>query len=226
MTPLIRDGQVVRGRGAVDLFLSVATVLHSGETSSFKIDCDALSDEDIATLAGLVRQIMPPYGSVEGVPTGGLRLAAALASYATEGPLLVADDVLTTGGSIEAQRAGRPANGVVLFSRGAPPAWVTPLFALHPAVDEPWAADDDIHQFFGLAYANYLVLHRTLLQSMPDTWQRAFVALLRQLERAFDHVELPPKYRVQGVDDAGRFVRDVVPHYERGRARVEPRWGL
>lgn len=114
--------------------------LHSGEVSFFKIDCDALSDEDINTLAMMLAQRLPPFGTVEGVPTGGKRIADALRVYARPGPqrrgsfgakeLLIVDDVWTTGGSMEAYRAGRDALGAVIFARRQPADWVTPLFTL------------------------------------------------------------------------------------------------
>jgi hypothetical protein len=139
-------------------------------------------------------------------------------------------------------------------------------------------ADDDepIHGHFGLSYANYLVVNRTLLQSMPPEWQRPFVALLRELGAAYEHIETADRYevttgqewvfgdlsdeqmKVLGVqppepfdgaedDDAAydewhsnrtwlyrgeeyesddRIVvprPDPVPHYRRGRTRVQPR---
>ncbi|WP_166345044.1 hypothetical protein [Phytoactinopolyspora limicola] len=55
----------------------------------------------------------------------------------------------------------------------------------------------DIHEYFDLSYANYLVLPRTLLQSMPDTWQHAFVTLLEQHDAAFAHTERAEGYHVQ-----------------------------
>ncbi len=55
---------------------------------------------------------------------------------------------------------------------------------------------DDVHTWFGLTYANYLVLPRTLLQSMPLAWQARFVALLRELGRAFEHVPQAEAYEV------------------------------
>lgn len=138
--------------------------------------------------------------------------------------------------------------------------------------DEP----EPIHAHFGLTYANYLVMPRTLLQSMPVEWQRPFVALLEQFDAAFAHVERARCYdvtagvereigdlsnaemKVLGVQspegepsldenedayerwrqDARWLYRgdeyeswerivfptpDPVPHYQRGRARVEPR---
>jgi len=148
------------------------------------------------------------------------------------------------------------------------------------AGDEPRR---DIHTHFGLSYANYLVLPRTLLQSMPDEWQHQFVGLLEQMDNAFAHVpqaeayevtpgtecvvgemgfdlleeagivedwydepipedlgpsdlnewkaeheKAEPTYSRNGVelDPMERVLipeQDPVPHYNRGRTRVEPR---
>lgn len=143
-----------------------------------------------------------------------------------------------------------------------------------------------IHLHFSLSYANYLVLPRTLLQSMPDAWQARFVALVDELGEAFQHVPQAEAYKVEAatehivsemtpvqLDEAGitedeydepvpedlspfdlaewreehakpestyydrdgdevdRHSRvlipceDPVPHYNRGRTRVEPRVG-
>jgi orotate phosphoribosyltransferase len=112
----------------MNLFRSGEFTLASGAKSGRKIDCDALTDADWETLAAWAAEVLPPFGVVEGVPTGGLKFASALADHATldaaTGPLLIADDVLTTGGSMERQRAGRLAIGVVLFARGRLPDWV------------------------------------------------------------------------------------------------------
>lgn len=53
-----------------------------------------------------------------------------------------------------------------------------------------------VHKFFGLSYSNYLVLHRTFMQSMPVEWQERMVACLRELDRAFVHVEQADCYDV------------------------------
>lgn len=118
----------------MSLFQTVDVVLHSGEESDWKIECDTLTDEDMRTLAKRIAELVHPFGEVEGVPRGGLRLASALKPYRSAGGLLIVDDVLTTGGSMEAHRAGRDAKGAVIFARGESPAWVTPLFAM-PALD-------------------------------------------------------------------------------------------
>lgn len=78
-----------------------------------------------------------------------------------------------------------------------------------------------IHSWFGLTYANYLVLNRSVLQSMPDDWQSRFVECLEELQEAARDLEVPSTYAVQVRGDDGRFEKDPVPHYNRGRARVE-----
>lgn len=113
-----------------DLFRCGHFTLASGAASGFKIDCDALTDEDIECLAALIAERVPAFASVEGVPTGGLRLASALQQYAGGGGLLIVDDVWTTGASMRRQRGGRDAQGAVIFARAATDPWVTPLFAM------------------------------------------------------------------------------------------------
>lgn len=80
----------------------------------------------------------------------------------------------------------------------------------------------DIHTWFGLTYANYLVLPRTLLQSMPEEWQHRFVFCLREMEDAFWQTAQADRYSVQARGSDGRFVKDPVPHYNRGRSYVSP----
>jgi len=43
-----------------------------------------------------------------------------------------------------------------------------------------------IHDHFGLTYANYMVLPRSILQSMPYSWQERFVELIDELDEHFD----------------------------------------
>lgn len=113
-------------------FLSGEFMLHSGGKSDFLIDCGALEDDEIATLARVIASRIS-FGDVYGIPTGGERLAEALRLYASSGPLLIVDDVATTGGSFEAawEECGRRAAvGVCLFARGPVPGWVRPMFRL------------------------------------------------------------------------------------------------
>jgi orotate phosphoribosyltransferase len=107
--------------------------LASGTTSAWQIDCDALTPEDWDALAAMAASILPPFGYVEGVPTGGIPFAKALGKYVNPDSLtlLIAEDVITTGGSIERFRAGRNLTiGIVVFARGRCPNWVTPLFQM------------------------------------------------------------------------------------------------
>lgn len=73
----------------------------------------------------------------------------------------------------------------------------------------------DIHSWFSLSYANYLVLHRAMLQSMPDDWQDKFVNLLDEMEKYYGYPDIPRtfhvKVRARGND--GKFMKDPVPHY-------------
>jgi hypothetical protein len=57
--------------------------------------------------------------------------------------------------------------------------------------------DGPIHGYFGLTYANYQVLHRTLMQSMPLDWQERMVACLGELEVAYAHIDTPEAFIVE-----------------------------
>jgi len=127
----------------MNLFQLGAFTLHSGKKSNFKIDCDALSDQELYTLAHQLLPLLPYFTHVFGIPRGGTRLAKLLNPYCTatynecthtEVPphLLIVDDVYTTGTSMEeaARKFSVACWGAVLFARQEPPAWVTPLFTM------------------------------------------------------------------------------------------------
>ena len=86
----------------MNLFQRKFFISHAGLPLNWKIECDALTAED---WKGIARMIMDyetrPFGSVEGIPRGGLPLAVALTEYATEGPPMIVDDVYTTGASFK-----------------------------------------------------------------------------------------------------------------------------
>lgn len=118
------------------LFKSGDFTLHSGSKSYFKIDCDALRDEDWATLARIIYESVGRFRRVVGVPQGGLKLAKALKPYRfpnPEYPTLIVDDVLTTGNSITEMKATTKGNviGAVIFTRGVCPNWITPIFQMN-----------------------------------------------------------------------------------------------
>lgn len=113
--------------------------LRSGAKSAWKIECDVLTPDDWAALAKMAAEILPPFGFVYGVPRGGVPFAHALQEYASDyclDPVLIAEDVVTTGGSMERYRAEHDPGiatrviGVCVFARGPCPEWVTPLFRM------------------------------------------------------------------------------------------------
>jgi orotate phosphoribosyltransferase len=117
----------------VNLFQLGDFTLHSGAKSKWKIECDALTSADWEALAQIASEILPPFGYVEGVPCGGIPFAIALRKHITPDSitLLIAEDVTTTGASLNRYRDGRAMTvGVVAFCRGVCPEWVTPLFVM------------------------------------------------------------------------------------------------
>lgn len=123
--------------------------LSSGTISNLRIECDALTDEDIETCARLIIARVPRFSQVVPVPRGGDRLAEALRPRCTPGAdlFLVVDDVLTTGASIGRTRATihpeTRVHGAVIFDRRStsdpyqPLHWVTSLFTLTPVRPRP-----------------------------------------------------------------------------------------
>ncbi len=118
----------------MSLFEKKDFISHSNIELDWKIDCDFLTDKDIETLAFIIQKDFK-FKKVIGVPTGGLRLAAALQKYedVNEYNYLIVDDVLTTGKSMEEERKriynfNTTAFGVVIFARGNCPHWVTSIF--------------------------------------------------------------------------------------------------
>ena len=108
--------------------------LHSGKESNFKINCDALSDEDIESLAKIISKKYSSFWKVYGIPMGGIRLAVALAKYHKPkgNYVLVVDDVLTTGQSMKKAMSKFNGStwGVVIFARGKCPEFVEPIFQM------------------------------------------------------------------------------------------------
>lgn len=86
---------------------------------------------------------------------------------------------------------------------------------------EMWeATDEPIHLWFGLSYASFFVMPRTVMQSMPAAWQRRFIALVEESAEAFP--EWDAMWTVTMRDERGRFVQDPLGDYERGRRRLTP----
>lgn len=118
----------------VNLFQNGEFKLNSGRISKWKLECDAFTQDDIETLAIMIKEMVGDFRIVLGVPTGGIRLQEALKKHETGGPVLIVDDVLTTGGSIKRFREKfgvEDCIGAVVFARGPCPKWIKPLFTIH-----------------------------------------------------------------------------------------------
>ena len=86
----------------MNLFVKEDFISHAGNPLTWKIECDALSDDDWACIAHMiVEREMRPFSKVIGIPRGGKKLEEALQPYVSFGiyPVLVVDDVWTTGTS-------------------------------------------------------------------------------------------------------------------------------
>lgn len=81
--------------------------------------------------------------------------------------------------------------------------------------------DEPIHHYFGLTYAQYLAIPRSVLQSMPKAWQARFVDCLTELDSAIDFYPDGLTRFVRARDNRGRFIPDPFADYESGR-RVIP----
>lgn len=64
-------------------------------------------------------------------------------------------------------------------------------------VDDP----QPIHTYFGLTYASYLVLPRSVMQAMPVQWQTQMVKLLEQVEERYGGLYGSNGYDVRLVAD-------------------------
>lgn len=119
--------------------------LHSGDKTWWRIDCDDLTESEIAIFAKMIREKAGEYhralcpdshkGSAAPRLTSALhehRAASSGRGYKT----LIVDDVLTTGASMNevrqlaaaSQLKGSEIEGYVIFARGTCPAWITPIF--------------------------------------------------------------------------------------------------
>jgi hypothetical protein len=130
-----------------DLFQSIDFKSHSGLDLNWRIECDALSDDEWFTISKMIMELTPPFQQAVGIPEGGVKLGKLLNEHATgneKDPICIVDDVLTTGESMEYfleqySRNRRPfmAIGWVVFARVRTPDWITALFQM-PIDDEKY----------------------------------------------------------------------------------------
>ena len=102
----------------MSLFIREDFISHAGLPLTWKVECDALTDKDYEALAKIVSEKLT-FRDVKGIPRGGIAFEKALKPYCTNDdndPLLIADDVYTTGTSMrEVYEEG--AIGIVVFAR-------------------------------------------------------------------------------------------------------------
>lgn len=123
-----------------NLFKLGTFIAAGGDRLAWKIECDALTPEDWATIAKAMSDRIPPFGTVCGMLRGGTPLADAMRQYATHGNanVLVCDDVWTTGKSMRNFVGARNLehwHGLVVFARGELDANIQ-CFMQHPV--PPW----------------------------------------------------------------------------------------
>ena len=118
-----------------NLFILQDFISHSGLKLNFKIECDMLMTEDIKTISVIINEKYDFY-DVVGIPSGGTRLYNELKKYIKKESktLLIVDDVLTTGNSMQLEKEKYNTNlkiqGVVIFARTKCPDWIDPVFQL------------------------------------------------------------------------------------------------
>jgi|MGYP000011223531 hypothetical protein len=124
-----------------DLFQSINFTSHAGLPLTWKIEMDALSDPEWECIAKMIISYEHrSFFKCVGIPTGGTKLACILNNHATQNPkdpILIVDDVLTTGTSMEKTKSYEKSFrfvpnvfGWVVFARFTCPDWVTPLFQM------------------------------------------------------------------------------------------------
>ena len=125
-----------------DLFRSIDFKSHAGLDLSWKIEMDALSENEWFTIARMILEISPPFHSAIGIPRGGVLLGELLNKHGTgkeEDPFCIVDDVLTTGKSMIDYREEMNierwqkscALGWVVFARVKPPKWIKALVQMN-----------------------------------------------------------------------------------------------
>lgn len=116
------------------LLLLESFISHSGKKLDFKIECDFLTDDDLKVFVYIILKKYN-FSKVVGIPRGGIRLSNMLKQHQNSESknILIVDDVLTTGGSMEKMKSkfvNKNIKGVVIFSRGETPDWIDPIFQL------------------------------------------------------------------------------------------------
>ena len=113
----------------------------------------------------------------------------------------------------------------IIDEKTHPPVFETKFVDGVPALvpyKAPCPPEPGIHEYFGLSYASYLVLPRSVLQSMPADWQTRFVGMLTELHNAWEGPPEGTMYDVALIDDTigGGRLHDNLSNYDRGRRQI------
>ena len=108
---------------------------HAGLPLKWKLECDAITEDEWRCLAKIVMEYQErPFYKAVGIPRGGLKFAEAMNEYASgneEDSIMVCDDVFTTGTSFkEFINENYP-----MWSAGQGFRWV--VFARRPCYEHP-----------------------------------------------------------------------------------------
>ena len=137
---------------ARNLFDYGSFISHSGKELNWKIECEALNDDDWNCLAHMILEFNSiPFQYAIGIPRGGVKLGDILDKYGTRNendPVLIVDDVMTTGNSFEEFKQRHIAlrakehryMGWCVFSRSPlvndDDTWIRALFTMPGPLDE------------------------------------------------------------------------------------------
>ena len=88
-----------------DLFQKINFISHSGIPMTWKIECDSISLKEWECIAYMIKEVeQQPWRKAIGIPRGGVTLGLCLDEFSTgleSDPILIADDVYTTGKSFK-----------------------------------------------------------------------------------------------------------------------------
>lgn len=74
-------------------------------------------------------------------------------------------------------------------------------------------SQEPIHEWFGLTYASYYVMPRSVLQAMPIEWQEKFVELITQIPETLNLNNYNDNYTVLNRK-GNKFVKDPYSNYK------------
>lgn len=131
------------------LFQSGDFLLHSGQHSAWKLECEAITLDEMKVIAKLLAERLPAFSRTVSVSEDSNNpatiLRGCLAQYAeeTNKTLIVVDDVFTTGSTMSSARRKLQESyvysqynimGAVIFAREPIFDWIIPLFTLSPVI--------------------------------------------------------------------------------------------